>query len=93
MLGQPEDYLELEDLLMAEEDVRFIDSLETDEFAKARTQLLDCSTIGLDCEFNSTTTKFEEYTLNLIQLATRKKVFIFDFQNLQKDPEFKKFLE
>lgn len=72
VLGQPVEYIELEDLLLTETDVLFVDNTEDEQFLRARKSLLESELVGIDCEFDGAVTKFDQTFLNIIQFATRK---------------------
>jgi ribonuclease D len=56
----------------------FIDKID-EKFNYAKDILTKAEFIGLDCEFTSGYTKFHKHiTLNLIQLSTHDKIFLFD---------------
>lgn len=78
---------------MKEEDVLFIDSVDSEGFQTAQNELLKSRHVGLDCEFNGAVTKFDETSISLIQLATKKQVFIFDVPKLERNADFLKFLQ
>lgn len=69
----------------------FIDAID-DKFEFARKSLNESKYVGLDCEFSGGVHKFEGQSLQLVQLATFKNVFVFDFNKVIESDEFKGLL-
>jgi len=70
----------------------FVDNVKGDAWEKAVACLENPKAIGFDCEWRPQRTIFDEKPLQLLQIATKTSVFIFDIPQLKDKPAFHKLL-
>ena len=96
LLGEAESgkYLNLKEWgIDLEKDVIFIDDCETEIFEEAVKDLLGSKEVGLDSEFKLSLSKFDESDVALFQLATHKKIYLFDCPKLKGGPKYIDFIQ
>jgi len=77
----------------SEKDIIFIDDCETQRFEEAAKDLLGSKEVGLDSEFKFSLSKFDASDMALFQLATMKKIYLFDCPKLKGCPKYIDFIE
>ena len=86
-------YLCFEDFgLDLENDVIYVRDTETKEFEDAIKDILSSKEVGIDTEFKFQTTIFDVQTTDLLQIATHKKVYIFDALVLKTSAKYIEFI-
>jgi len=86
-------YLAFGDLgLDAEHDLIFVDKDNTREFDNAINDILGSKEVGIDTQSKFQTTIFDTQATDLLQIATHKKVYIFDAIVLKASPKYIEFI-
>jgi len=86
-------YLCFQDLgLNAEHDLIFVNKDDSREFDNAVKDILSSKEVAIDTQSKFQTTIFDRQATDLLQIATHKKVYIFDAMMLKASPKYIEFV-